>query len=753
MRRDVADIRIRFFAVFSLAIAMLITLGPTMAAGQRTSDEELAIRYEVDLTDSKNHYLTITATIPADGDTTELMMAVWTPGSYLVREYARHIDTMEVTAKGKPLAFEKTKKNRWQVESAGVESFQVKYHLYCNEMTVRTNWVGKQYALINGAPSYITVPSRLDQAHEVHLKLPRNWTRSATSLRSTGDSPNTFRAENFDELVDSPIVAGNISIYPFMVSGVEHQLVNIGESGYWDGTKAATDLKQIVEAHHEMWGVVPYDRYLFLNMICESGGGLEHNNSTVLMTSRWTFRDANRYKGWLSLASHEFFHTWNVRRLRPKSLATYDYENEVYTDSLWIAEGITSYYQDLLVERAGFFTRTEYLGRLSRNVESVQRTHGRKLQSLKDSSYDAWIKYYRQDENSSITQISYYSKGAVAAFLLDAKIRKLTQGEKSLDDLMRKMFKTYSKSGYTTEQFRSTASQIAGEDLSDWFTSTIDSTDELDFSDIDFIGVAVPNQKTTSKPTPEKPADAKTSGRKKPVASKKGANAKTKKKNSGKGKRKTKATDNPKPDAKVKDAAKAKKKPAKSSTRKKKTVGQKKADGKKKTDGKSKSEAKSKATSKSAAKGKQAPKKEASQGSFFGALRSRLRGQGRAPSTTPPPSGGRPWIGLSSGGADGIVTVSGVTLDSPAYEVGLNRDDEIIAINGFRVSRSVDSRLSQYKVGDEIEMLISRRGKLMTFRVTIGSRKTTSWRLRFISRMSDDQESQQERWLGDGESK
>ncbi|MGY8746834.1 MAG: M61 family metallopeptidase [Pirellulales bacterium] len=601
-----------------------------------TEDEKAALRYTVDLEDAKNHYLTIKVVVPVDSDTTELMMAVWTPGSYLVREYARNIDAMTVTSGKRELEFEKIRKNRWLVNTEGIKSFEVSYRLYCNEMSVRTNWVGKQFAMINGAPAFITVPDRLDEPHEVQLLLPRNWTRSATSLKSMGDQPHRFVAENFDELVDSPIVAGNVSVYPFVVGGIEHQLVNVGESGYWDGTKAATDLKKIVEAHQEMWGVVPYDRYMFINMIVESGGGLEHDNSSVLMTSRWSFRDRSRYKSWLSLASHEFFHTWNIRRLRPKSLITYDYENEVYTDSLWIAEGITSYYEDLALVRAGLLSRSEFLSRLSGDVEGVQRTGGRKLQSLKDSSYDAWIKYYRPDENSSNTRISYYSKGAVAAFLLDAKIRKLTKGERSLDDLMRKLFADYVTTGYTTDEFRAAASELAGEDLSDWFASVIDSTDELDYSDIEAIGVVAPNKKSAT--TDKKETDKKETD-KKEMASAVGIKSRS-------------------------------------------------------------------ATSR-----------------------------------------GRPYLGFRTSASDGIVKVTSVKPDSPASEVGINIEDEVIAVNGFRITSSVDSRLSQYEVGDELEILISRRGQLMTLNLTIGQLESSSYRLRFVSRPSKEQRRQLDLWL------
>ena len=731
-----------------LGLAFLQSVGNGHASAQSAEIKKNAIRYSVDLADVKNHYLTINVTVPVEGATTELMMAVWTPGSYLVREYARNIDSMQVSAKGKKLKFEKTRKNRWLVQSDGVKSFDVKYRLYCNEMSVRTNWVGKEFAMINGAPTFMTVPNRLKNPHVVHLTMPRGWTRSATSLRSTGDTPHTFIAEDFDELVDSPIVAGNVSVYPFSVGGVEHQLVNVGESGYWDGTKAATDLKKIVQSHHELWGVVPYDRYLFLNMIVESGGGLEHDNSCTLMTSRWTFRDTGRYKSWLSLASHEFFHTWNVRRLRPKSLVEYDYENEVYTDSLWICEGITSYYQDLELVRCGLTTRSEFISKLSRNVESVQRTGGRKLQSLKDSSYDAWIKYYRPDENSSYTDISYYSKGAVVAFLLDAKIRKLTKGKKSLDDVMRRMFSEYEETGFTPEDFRETASEIAGLDLTKWFASAIDSTDELDYSDIEAIGVAVPNKKVAQ----PRPVDEKREEARKAAGEEKEGSAADKKSDSEPGQ-------NKQADAKPEDQkpAAADQKPARRNRNRQKET-RKKNNADSKDAGDPKLDATVDSAGPTSSKDSEDSKKTA--GSSDSATQpssrvvSRLAGRfGSAFSSrnaSPSSGASTPWLGFRSSSSSGQVTVSGVTPGSPAWDVGLNKDDEIIAVDGFRITSSVDSRLPQYKVGDQLEILIARRGQLMTVTLTLGERTSESWRLRLVSKPTEAQKKQLDLWLGSG---
>ena len=671
----------RFFFPISFALLLItsqVFCHQAIAEAEGIEQQPKPISYEVDFLDSHNHYLHIQAEIPVEKNTTELMMAVWTPGSYLIREYARHIDSFSITSDEKTVPYKKTRKNRWTVDTEGCRSIRVSYRLYCNEMSVRTNWVGRKYAMINGAPTFVTVAGRLDQPHQIRLKLPDHWSRSATSLRSSSVGPHVYLASNFDELVDSPIVAGNIRVYPFTVGGVTHQLVNVGETGIWNGTKAANDLEKIVAAHHEMWQTIPYDRYLFLNMICESGGGLEHDFSTLIMTSRWSFRDKGRYQSWLSLASHEFFHTWNVRRLRPKSLVKYDYENEVYTPSLWVAEGITSYYEDLLLVRAGLIDDAAYLSRLSQNIESVQRTNGRRLQSLRDSSFDTWIKFYRPDENSSNTRISYYSKGAVAAFLLDAKIRKLTGGKKSLDDVMRKLYELHSESGYTAEDFQEIAGEVSGQDLSKWFEQAIDSTDELDYSDIEFLGVTVPALKDKPVAKTETPDESdKTS-----------SDVESEKENG------VKETTDAEPNS---------------------------------------TNASESVTNKIAA-------------AFRDSFNSSNRAKASITSTRSRPSG-RPWIGVSASNSDGKLTVSRVTPDSPGAEAGLNTDDEIIAINDYRIGSSLDSRIKQYKSGDTLEFLIARRGMLMTLEITIGNQVSQSWRLKFISKPSKSQQRQKSNWL------
>jgi predicted metalloprotease with PDZ domain len=369
-------------------------------------------------------------------------------------------------------------------------------------MSVRSNWVDDEFALLNGAATYITRLEGRDRTYEIDLRLPAGWSRSVSGM--TSPSANMYRSPDYDTLIDSPIVAGNPNIYEFTVAGQPHSLVDVAERGVWDGAKAVKDLEQIVRQTSRFWGTVPYDRFYFLNIIGAPASGLEHKNSVTLTTLRESTATRGAYLGWLSVASHEYFHPWNVKRLRPVELGPFDYENEVYTKSLWFAEGVTDYYADLQVHRAGISTRDEYLAALSDSIVSLQTTPGRLVQPAEMASYDAWIKYYRPDENSSNASISYYTKGAVIGFLLDARLRRATGGAKSLDDLMRLMYERFSGSkGYTPEDVRATAVEVAGsaaaDELRPWLAKALDSTDELDYREaLEWFGLQF-------KPLPEKP--------------------------------------------------------------------------------------------------------------------------------------------------------------------------------------------------------------------------------------------------------
>jgi predicted metalloprotease with PDZ domain len=469
------------------------------------------IRYTVSFPAPHTHYVHVRAEVPCSGlDSIELSMAVWTPGSYLVREFSRHVETVTAEAPGgTALHVEKTAKNRWRITTAGLRSGQgggssiviVSYRVYGREMSVRTNWIESEFAFLNGAPTFLTLAgpstrlgaSDTSRPHEVTIVPAPGWTRSITALEpvrlpSTALRPGkpdaTYCAPDYDTLVDSPILVGNPEVYEFVVDGTPHVLANAGDTTFFDAPSAVKDLEAIVRAHKEFWGSFPYQRYVFINLITEASGGLEHARSSVLMTSRWATRTRKAYLRWLELASHELFHAWNVKRLRPLELGPFDYEREVFTPSLWVVEGMTDYYGDVLVLRAGRSSPQEFLDSLSDKIEELQTTPGRAVRSVAEASMDAWIKLYRPDENTANTSISYYTKGAVVAFLLDAAIRRATGGARSLDDVMRDGYARYSGTrGFTAGEFRALTERVAGIDFGAFWRTAVEGTDELDYTE------------------------------------------------------------------------------------------------------------------------------------------------------------------------------------------------------------------------------------------------------------------------------
>ena len=464
------------------------------------------ISYTLRFPAPQTHYVEVEARIPTGGRAeVELMMAVWTPGSYLVREYARNVEGISAAAEGGgPLAIAKTAKNRWRIETGRSPRVVVRYRVYSREMSVRTNFVDSGFALINGAATFVTLageerrplrdpdraaapveglgepaPSPAGVGHIRRARLPRG------RLRHPGRLPALCR-----QRADLPVRGRGQAPPPGQRGG----------EPVWDGPRSAADTEKIVRAQVAFWGAAPYPRYVFFNLLTESGGGLEHKDACTLMSSRWRARTHEGYLEWLGLVSHELFHAWNGKRLRPVELGPFDYEREVYTRSLWIVEGVTSYYGDLLLRRAGFSTVREYLKGLSKAIETVQTTPGRRVQSLDESSFDAWIKFYRRDENTGNSGVSYYTKGEVVAFLLDARIRRVTGGRRSLDDALRLAYQRFSgERGYHPEEFRKVLEEVAGSDLGSWLERAVDTVEELDYAEaLGWYGLRFANQ-------PEKP--------------------------------------------------------------------------------------------------------------------------------------------------------------------------------------------------------------------------------------------------------
>ncbi|MBZ0114978.1 MAG: hypothetical protein K8J08_21130, partial [Thermoanaerobaculia bacterium] len=452
------------------------------------------LRYSVTFPSPETHYVEIEASIPTDDQPQiELMLPVWTPGSYKIRDYSQHIEDLRAESTGgNRLEVTKTAKNRWTLPTWGARRVTVSYRVYGHELSVRTNYVDPEFCLLNGAATFLTLANGVARGHEVDIVLRSEWSEVVTFLEpQRAGGPNRFLAPDYDTLVDSPIYVGNPTINRFEIGGIPHTLVDQGGQELWDGGKAVNDLARITRVECELFGSIPYRSYTFLNLITGSRGGLEHAEGSVLMCDPFTPRTRKGYLQWLSLASHELFHAWNVKRLRPRELGPFDYERENTTRSLWVVEGITSYYDDLLVHRAGLSSRREYLQAFSENIKRLQATPGRRVRSLEEASFDAWLKLYQPNANTDNSSISYYVKGAVVSFLLDAKIRAATGDRHSLDDVLRVAFRQHSGAiGFTGAEFEALASEISRSDLSNFFDYTLRGTGELPYLEaLDYYGL------------------------------------------------------------------------------------------------------------------------------------------------------------------------------------------------------------------------------------------------------------------------
>jgi predicted metalloprotease with PDZ domain len=434
----------------------------------------------------------------------KIVMPVWTPGSYMIREFSRHVQDFAVTkVTGQPLNWEKIDKNSWRISTAGVQEWKATYRVYANELTVRTSELNSDHAFWNNATLLMYLEGFLKAPATLRVLAPEVW-KVATGLPAVPGAKNTFRAENFDILYDSPVEASNFKTIAFQVKGVPHRIVIDGDGNY-DAGRMREDVQKIVTTQIElMGGEVPYKDYTFiLHLRATAGGGLEHANSTALGYPRFGFQTKKGdrlssaaptpsaagqperdYRGFLSLVAHEFFHLWNVKRIRPDVLGPFDYTKENYTRLLWVAEGLTDYYADITLRRAGLITDKEFLTTAAKAIQSLQNTPGRLVQSAEESSFDTWVKFYRQDENSINSQISYYDKGAILGLLLDLEIRKLSSGAKSLDDCLRFLYNDFFKQdrNYTPEDFQKICEMMAGASLQQFFAKYVRGRDELDYN-------------------------------------------------------------------------------------------------------------------------------------------------------------------------------------------------------------------------------------------------------------------------------
>lgn len=462
------------------------------------------VRYSVRTPDPRNHLFAVEAVFPhvPAGEPLVFSLPVWTPGSYLVREYARHVEAVEaVDAAGKPLGVVRHDKAGWRVERPATGGpLTLRWKAYARELTVRTSYLDDELAYFNGTNLFLTHPEF--RHAPAHLEVePREGHATVVALPAVAGRPHTFFAADYDVLVDAPVMRSAGPVGEFSVRGVPHRVAFTGPGNY-DLDRVTKDLARIVEAEAALFGELPYDRYDFQVILTDKGrGGLEHLTSTSLIYPRQGFADPKTYEDFLELACHELFHAWNVKRIRPANLTPYDYTQEQYTKLLWAFEGFTSYYDTLLLVRAGVIDEARYLTKVAERATDIERIPGRKISSLDESSLVTWVKFYRQDESTPNTTVSYYVKGELMAMLLDLTLRRETGNRKSLDDVMRLLWERHGKVGVGVPEdgVEAIAVELGGEAIRAFFAKYVHGLDDLPYEEaFRTAGIAVGRRRRES---------------------------------------------------------------------------------------------------------------------------------------------------------------------------------------------------------------------------------------------------------------
>lgn len=444
------------------------------------------VSYRVSMPRPHSHLFEVQAHFPPAGEEVVVALPVWTPGSYLVREYSRHLQELTVTDDAdRPLRFERLDKRAWKVPARD-QPVRVRYKVYANELTVRTSHLDGTHGYFNGATLFLYVEALRERQHRLAVAAPAGW-RTTCALEQQGGE---LIAKSYDELVDSPVEVGPHAPLGFSAAGVPHEVVLWGDVQL-DEKKLVGDLQKICETEAALFGGLPMKRYVFFVYGTDKGrGGLEHRASTALIFPRNGFSTAKGWEDFLTLAAHEYLHLWSVKRVKPRALVPFDYSQENYTDLLWFFEGGTAYYDNLLVRRAGAMSAGRYVTRLGEALTSLHTTPGRKVQPLAEASFVSWIKHYRPDENSPNSAISYYLKGELVCALLDLHLRRATKNQRSLDDLLRLLWERFGdESGVPEDGVEKAVLELGGAALKPFLDQALRSTEELDYAVFSHVGL------------------------------------------------------------------------------------------------------------------------------------------------------------------------------------------------------------------------------------------------------------------------
>jgi len=447
------------------------------------------ISYRIEIADPHAHQFRVTLNVPAPAPEQRLSLPVWIPGSYLVREFARHLSSLEAKQGGRAVRLTQIDKTTWQAACSGRSALEVSYLVYAFDMSVRTAFLDGSRGFFNATSLCLRVEGREQEPQRMELRdLPRGWqvATAMSAVKVDAAGRGIYVAADYDTLVDHPVELGVLWRGRFKAHGVLHEFVVSGALPDFDGERLLADAQRICETEIAFWHdekKPPFERYVFmLNAVDDGYGGLEHRASTALIAARRDLPQLGKsdvsdgYVTLLGLISHEYFHTWNVKRLKPREFQPYDYTQENYTELLWFFEGFTSYYDDLLLLRAGLIDEARYLKLVAKNITGVLGLPGRKVQSVAQASFDAWVKYYRSDENTPNSTISYYTKGALVALALDLTLR----AEKgSLDEVMRTLWQRSAGGPIGEADILQALHHVAGRSLADELRAWVHGTADL----------------------------------------------------------------------------------------------------------------------------------------------------------------------------------------------------------------------------------------------------------------------------------
>lgn len=581
-------------------ISFSLLIATSMAIAQKPT-----IHYKLGMSKPNTHLFEVEVSVdnlPSADKEVDLIMPAWRSGRYVIFDFSGGVQEFSATdGRGKVLAWAKTDKETWRIERGKAESVTAKYLVYANEFSERTRGLNDEHAFVDPATTFMFVKNHEKNPVGLAVVPFGDW-HVTTGMDAVAGKTNEFSAPMYEYFADCPIEIGNQRDYSFDVDGTPHVLMIAGD-GNVDEKQLIPGLTKLVEANKKFWGRLPYKRYVFmLEVYPNSGGGTEHINSTIMQRGPFGFGTPDAYRSFLGLVSHEYFHTWNVKQLRPKGITPYDYSKEDYVKELWIAEGTTSYYGELMLVRLGYLTPVDFLNSLAASVQGDRVRPGNAVQSITESSFDAWVKYWRGRQNAYNAESDYYDKGSHVSLLLDLEIRQMSKNKHSLDDVMRTMFERYPLgTGYTIDDFQKVCEEMAGSSLSKFFADYVHGTAPIPWEE--FVGYAGLELDTLHAPP-------------------------------------------------------------------------------------------------------------------------------------------KPWLGIMTTDRDNQASVYGIVEGSPAYDAGLDINDQILALNGFRVhSGDLTNRISLMKAGDKVKLTVFRNDKLREFEVTLRNQEIPGYKVVKVSNPTDLQKS------------